>query len=163
MTNSETDWYEETEMSACYNQLARCYIAVGDFDNALKYYEKCMEFEKKVSTIKTSVNTDFSAFVVKNNLKQFYGKAVEMLEKSKDSNELITIDDMFVYHAIRAIVLYEEGNKIVAIEEAKGAMKLLDVHKSQFKNHPGFGIVNPKRRAALIDKLSKILVQNSDL
>jgi tetratricopeptide (TPR) repeat protein len=150
-------WTEEGQLAQVYLQLAECYVLLGEFEYAIDNYERCINTETQYPQSLTYVTTSYPAFIVENNLKKLYDRALEILELNRESNPVVLTDQRFVYHAVRAIIYREKGLIDKSIEEGKFATEEMNKDFSGFSRHANLGLVDKVKRKYLIKRIKHIV------
>ena len=150
------NWPVRTELAMVYLQMAEAYSALGNLKDAQIFYEKCISQEKAFPHSKTSVNTDFPEFIVMNQLKENFDLALDLVDGLLKTEGIIFAFQLFICHAVRAIIFQERGQKKEASQEAQKALEFIKVKDSGLRYHPDVGLVDTERYKAIIKKISKL-------
>lgn len=148
-------WPVRTELASCFLQLAEGYAFLGKNEEAIHYFEKCLEHEKAFPNAQTSVVTSFPEYIVQNKLTEHYDEAMQILQFGKERAGSYTWPyQFFLFHGLQALIHSYRNENEKAISEAKKALEYSKQKQSGFRYHQEIGLV--PRSHWLINKLKRI-------
>jgi tetratricopeptide (TPR) repeat protein len=126
------------ELAGVYMQKAQCLEAIGQLSSATESYLFSLSAEKEASG-KTRVPLEFAMFVMRHDLRQYYGIVAEAL---LDSETLMLFPEgQYVASAAFAIMAYDSGNIEEARRFAQMALAAVKKEDSGLTYHPRAGLV----------------------
>jgi len=141
--HSIENWPEITELAMAYFALADAYWKLNKINDAQSWFEKCLSQERDFPNVRTQAASTYPEFIVLNSLKPSYNKALELVERTVNSDGLVFTDQRFTYHAVRSIIFNEYGKIEEARKEAQAALELSKVANSGLRYHQKVGLVDP--------------------
>lgn len=139
----------KTELSACYNQLARAYAEIDNQEKAIEFYEKSIKQEKDFPNVITSTKLMYPEYIVRNRMEKSYARALEIL---KTNTNLIMPAQNFLYYGLMFLLL-KEIDLTKAIRAKNMALEYADLTNSGMRYHKKLGLVN--RKHWLLKELKK--------
>ncbi|WP_286862875.1 MULTISPECIES: tetratricopeptide repeat protein [Sphingobacterium] len=141
------------ERSQTYNQLGNIYRLRNDFERALIYFQKSIDFEKEFPNVISRSYLDFSETVVQAQKTEFYDKVYYLLLKKTEEKHIhFPIEDYTVYSILSFLANFKgdttkakEYAQVASIYADKKTNSLWNVNKNKI------GIV--KGRKSWLDKL----------
>lgn len=141
------------EKSQTYNQLGEIYKSREDWDKALSYFKKSLDFEKEYSQVKTTSYLNFSETIIRTEKTELYNETENLLIKEiKEKTFKLPVQKYMMYSMLSVISEYK-GN----FEQAKLYADLADENAESETNtlwNPQknkIGVV--KERITWLDKL----------
>jgi tetratricopeptide (TPR) repeat protein len=141
------------EKSSTYNQLGEIYKLRNDYDKAIEYFEKSLDFEKEYSKVITTSYLEFAETVIRAEKIELYDKVYELLTAKINETSLKFPNQNYIIYSVMAII----SNYRDDFENAKNYVELADKYASAETNslwNPRknkIGVV--KERINLLDKL----------
>lgn len=149
-----TDYPDNTfEISPTYNQLGEIYKIRGDYENALKYFQKSLDFENGYSNVITTSYLDFAETVIRAEKTELYDKVYSLLiDKENEVGLKFPAQNYIMYSVLSVICEYygnSEQSKIYAeLAEQNATTQINTLWNPQKKK---IGVV--KERLKWLDKL----------
>jgi tetratricopeptide (TPR) repeat protein len=138
-----TEFPEVIMLALAYSQKASCLAKLGDLDQAVAYYRRALETERKFPHSRTQARNEFGILVVENRMTQFYEEALAVL----DEMELPGVkfpSDVYKGCGIRALIAAHKGELESARKFAQVALNAAAKDHSGFRYHPTFGLVRDR-------------------
>ncbi len=155
LQKSLTEWPSEFEQHS-----GETYAALGDAYRSLKKYELAATAYEKALTwgnVRHTAYWDYPEMIVTEGFTDLYSRALQIVNRLNAERDFVMEFQRFNYHAVRAVVLYEQGEANDSRREAEAALSAVKVKKSVFSRHPKVGLVPAHRYAKLIGRLNDIL------
>jgi len=137
------------EKSPALNALGEIYKLRNDYEKALDYYSRSLDFEKVFPNVITSSYLDFAELIIKTSRKDLYETAETLLEK-KLKNELLPVTK-YKMCAILSIINRGKGNLDKAEHYHDLAEQNANVQTSGLRYHKHLGIV--LKRDSWLDRM----------
>lgn len=111
LTKILTEYPENNfEKSSTYNHLGEIYKIRGDYENALIYFKKSLDFEKEYPNVITNSYLDFAETVVRAEKTELYNKVEKLLtEKINEDNLKFPIQNYIMY-SVMSIISEHKGD-----------------------------------------------------
>lgn len=141
------------EKSSTYNQLGEIYKLRNDYDKAIEYFEKSLDFEKEYSRVTTTSYLEFAETVIRAEKIELYDKVYELLTAKINEPSLKFTNQNYVIYSVMSIISEYKND----FENAKNYAELADKYASAETN----SLWNPKKnkigvvkkRISWLDKL----------
>jgi len=141
------------EKSQTYNSLGEIYKLREEYETALEYFQKSLDFEKEFPNVITTAYLNFSEIVVRAEKTELYGKVENLLTEKINKDTLKFPVQNYIMYSVMTVISEHKGDleraKIYAELAEKNAttqtISLWNPHKKKF------GIV--KDRIKWLDKL----------
>ena len=130
---------DDFDHAQAYCDMATAYIAKGDIENAIHSYGKALERESAFPKLKTDAYILYPLVIVENKLTNLYQSANEVLDEHQE--RVMFPVDHFRWHAAKAIIAAESGNKEQAENHAGMAFEAAKIKNSGFRFHQNLGLV----------------------
>lgn len=144
---------DDFDHAQAYCDKAEALISLGEVDEALESYKQALKRESEFPKLLTEAYIHFSLSVANFRASKYYVEANEILEKNQ-GRSLFPVD-VFRWHAAKAILELENGNKEEAAKHAGLALDAAEIKKSGFRFHQKTGLVG-KKYESLVKQLRKI-------
>ena len=141
------------EKSQAYNSLGEIYKLREDYEKALDYFHKALDFEKEFPNLTTSAYLNFSETVVLAEKTELYDEVVKLLTEKINEDTLKFPIQNYIMYSLMAVISKFKGD----LEQAKVYADLADKNATTQTNSlwnpqkKKFGIV--KERIKWLDKL----------
>lgn len=141
------------EKSQTYNSLGEIYRFKRDYETALMYFQKSLDFEREFPNVITNAYLNFSETVVLAERTDLYGSVEKLLTEKIDHDTLKFPAQNYIMYSVMAIIFEFKGN----LEQAKAFKDLADKNATTETNSlwdpqkKKYGIV--KERKKWLDKL----------
>ena len=136
----------DTENEPVYLQMAECYEFLGDKTKAAHYYQESLSAHENHPNLFTQAPNEYAEFIVLNKLEDLYNEAGEVITNKA---LLITMDQNFAFHIIRAFLFDALHNPSLVPDEILRAHYFAEVKQSGIRGAPKIGIMNKNRRKSL--------------
>lgn len=141
------------EKSQTFNSLGEIYKLREDFDKALEYFKKSLDFEKEFSNVITTSYLNFSETVVQADKTELYDEVEKLLtEKIKEDTLTFPVQNYIMYSVLSVIADFkgdiENAKKYSEIAERNATTKTNTLWNPKKKS---WGTV--KERKGWLDKL----------
>lgn len=137
---------DRSELAPCYLHLAEAYAFLGQKEKAVKFFEKCLDQEKELPSVKTSATLIFPEWIVKNKIQDRFEQALKVLERGF-AEGFILPNQFFLYHGLKALIKND-------FAEAEIALSFAAQKESGLIYHEVLGLV--RKDHWLIKELKKI-------
>jgi tetratricopeptide (TPR) repeat protein len=134
------EYPEITQLAWAYAQKASCLAKNGDRDEAVVYYRRALDTERKFPFVRTQALNDFGRLVAENKMAQLYGEALTVLDEMKLPGTEFP-SDIYKSNGIRALIAEDRGEVGHARRFAEVALDAAAKDHSGFRYHPNFGLV----------------------
>ncbi|WP_298529450.1 tetratricopeptide repeat protein [uncultured Christiangramia sp.] len=142
---------ENNEISSVLNSLGDIYRKQTNYEKALNYYKKSIDFEEMFPNVRTDSYLKYSELIIKSKQTDKYMFVKELILKHFDS--LIFPVEKYKTASILSIINKEEGNIESAAIYKNFAEENANKENSGFRYHKYLGVVN--KRDKWLDKLVK--------
>lgn len=133
--------------------MASAFLAKGEVQRAVQSYGKALEREAEFPKLKTDAYILYPLTIVQNKLSNLYRSANEILDTHH--HRLMFPIDHFRWHAVKAIILADAGEKEIASSHAARALEAAKIKKSGFRFHQKLGLVG-KEFEGVVNELRAI-------
>lgn len=141
------------EKSSTYNQIGEIYKLRNDYDKAIEYFEKSLDFEKEYSRVTTTSYLEFAETVIRAEKIELYDKVYELLKAKINEPSLKFPNQNYVIYSVMSIISEYKND----FKNAKNYAELADKYASAETN----SLWNPKKnkigvvkeRISWLDKL----------
>ncbi|TBW46393.1 hypothetical protein EZI54_23290 [Marinobacter halodurans] len=144
---------EDFDHAQAYCDMASAFLAQGEVDKAIQSYGKALEREAEFPNLKTDAYILYPLTIVENRLRNLYRSANEILDAHQD--RLMFPVDHFRWHAAKAIINADTGEKEIASSHAARAFEAAQIKKSGFRFHQKLGLVG-KEYKGVVNELRAI-------
>lgn len=103
------------EKSQTYNSLGEIHKLREDYETALKYFQKSLDFEKEFPNVITTAYLNFSETVVRAERKDFYDQVESLLIEKIEKDTLKFPIQNYIMYSVMTVISKFKGN----IEQAK--------------------------------------------
>lgn len=141
------DLNDKFDQAQAYCDMAAAYIAKGDLESAVNSYGKALESESAFPNVKTDAYILYALLIVENKLTNFYQSANEVL--NENMGRLMLPVDHFRWHAAKALIAAENGEKEKATNHVACAFDAAKIKKSGFRFHQSLGLVGKEYKGVL--------------
>ncbi|PRD46162.1 tetratricopeptide repeat protein [Sphingobacterium haloxyli] len=118
-----TDYPDDRiEKSQTYNSLGEIYRLKGDYETALMYFQKSLDFEREFPNVITSAYLNFSETVVLAERTDLYGSVEKLLTEKIGHDTLTFPGQNYIMYSVMAIIFEFKGN----LKQAKAFANLAD-------------------------------------
>jgi tetratricopeptide (TPR) repeat protein len=125
------------EKSSTYNQLGKIYELRNDYDKAIEYFKKSLDFEKEYSKVITTSYLEFAETVIRAEKIELYDKVYELLTAKINETSLKFPNQNYIIYSVMAII----SNYRDDFENAKNYEELADKYASAETN----SLWNPRK------------------
>ncbi|MEN2412767.1 hypothetical protein [Flavobacterium mesophilum] len=147
---------EISEKGPVFHALGEIFELENNILKALEYHKNAVDFEKTFRYVITPSYLDYSEIVVKNQFKDLYPIAEEMLE-NRASGLLFPIEKYKVYSLLA--IINEYNSKVeIAKKYSELANENANAKTSGLRYHKHLGIV--EKRDSLLDKITKSFLKS---
>jgi len=141
------------EKSETYNSLGEIYKLREDYETALEYFHKSLDFEKEFPNVITTAYLNFSETVVRAEKTELYDKVETLLTEKINKDSLKFPIQNYIMYSVMTVISEFKGNKeqannYAALAERNATTQTNSIWNPQKKK---FGIV--KDRIKWLDKL----------
>ena len=126
------------EKGQTYNSLGEIYKLREDYEKALEYFKKSLDFEKEFSNVTTSAYLNFSETVVLAEKTGLYDEVVNLLTEKINKDTLKFPIQNYIMYSVMAVILEFKG----ALEQAKIYADLADKNATTQTN----SLCNPRKK-----------------
>ena len=106
-----TDYPDNTfEISPTYNQLGEIYKIRGDYENALKYFQKSLDFENGNSNVITTSYLDFAETVIRAEKTELYDNVYSLLIDKENEVGLKFPAQNYIMYSVLSVICEYYGN-----------------------------------------------------
>jgi tetratricopeptide (TPR) repeat protein len=140
---------DKLERSSSLETLGDIYKLRQQFDRAIEFYKKAIDFEEIYPNVQTQAYLEFSELVVKHKIQDHYDFAEQIVSK-RIKGSIFPIEKYKAF-SILSIISSFKGDKAKAEEFAVFADKNASAETSGLRYHKYLGIV--KERDSLLDRL----------
>lgn len=153
LLNQMLDEYPEDKFnkSSALESLGEIYEIRKDFNTAISFYKKSIEFEKESPNVRTQSFLSYSELCIKLNHKDKYGEVLELLEPRLQ--ESIFPIEKYKISSILSIIYVEKGELEMAKKYELVANENANSETSGLQYHKYLGLV--EKRIGWLDKLVK--------
>lgn len=144
---------DDFDHAQAYCDMASAFLAQGEAQKAVRSYAKALEREAEFPKLKTDAYILYPLTIVENKMSNLYQSANEILNAHKD--RLMFPIDHFRWHAAKAIINADSGDKELASSHAASALDAAQIKKSGFRFHQKLGLVG-KEFKGVVDELRAI-------
>lgn len=144
---------DDFDHAQAYCDMASAFLAKGEVQKAVQSYGKALEREAVFPKLKTDAYILYPLTIVENKLSNLYQSANEILDAHQD--RLMFPIDYFRWHAAKAIIAANSGEKELASSHATSALEAAQIKKSGFRFHQNLGLVG-KGFKGVVDELRAI-------
>jgi tetratricopeptide (TPR) repeat protein len=146
-------------LSSFYLQAARGYVMLSENEKAIKMFKRVIEVQedKGVFVRVTNAWKVYSLFVTREEIKYLYEEILSVIEKAK----IFLEEEIFVKHAVKAIIFHTQGKLQLAIKSKNIALKSLETREPGFANRPKLGLIEREKLKDIIEKLQNIKAPTS--
>lgn len=130
---------EDFDHAQAYCDMASAFLAKGEVDKAIQSYGKALEREAEFPNLKTDAYILYPLTIVENRLRNLYRSANEILDAQQD--RLVFPIDHFRWHAAKAIINADAGEKEIASSHAARAFEAAQIKKSGLRSHQKLGLL----------------------
>lgn len=141
------------EKSQTYNSLGEIYKLREEYDTALEYFQKSLDFEKEFSNVITTSYLDFAETVVRAEKTELYAKVYELLTDKLNEETLKFPAQNYIIYSVISVISEYNGDFEKANEFAELADKFATTQSNSLWNprKQKLGVV--KERINWLDKL----------
>jgi tetratricopeptide (TPR) repeat protein len=122
---------------------ASCLAKLGKLDQAVVFYRRALDAQRKEPNHFTQAPNEFGRFVVDHKLKKFYREVLDMLDELKAPGTHFP-NEIYEENGIRAIINEELGKHEKAAQFAAVALNAAAQNRSNFRRHPKLGLVKDR-------------------
>jgi len=146
------EWPDDVMISTVYDDMAQCFLRLGDLDKALEAYRKVFEILRHPPAVETPTPLDFGWLVATTPLPKLYGEALRVLKEFPRDTFPI---ERYRSHSIQAFIYDARGQRASARKHARAALAETEIAHSGMRYHPTFGLVQSPNKKAY-DKLRRL-------
>lgn len=128
---------------------ATALIALGRMDEAADAYEAALAREAAFPNLTTQAYLELPILIASKGLQSRFDRALTLLDEHK--TRLTFPVDHFLWHAARALILSDRGNRVGATIDAQQAAQAASKGHSGFSRHPTVGLLTEKHCHLLKD------------
>jgi tetratricopeptide (TPR) repeat protein len=111
LTKILTDYPDNTfEKSPAYNHLGEIYKIRGDYENALEYFQKSLDFENGYSNVITTSYLDFAETVIRAEKTELYDKVYRLLSDKENEIGLKFPAQNYIMYSVLSVICEYNGN-----------------------------------------------------
>lgn len=110
------------EKSQTYNSLGEIYKLREDYETAIDYFQKSLDFEKEFPNVITTAYLNFSETVVRAEKTELYEKVYELLTDKLNENSLKFPNQSYIMYSVMSVIYEYKGD----LEQAKVFADLAD-------------------------------------
>ena len=121
--------------------------ALGRIEEAADAYEAALAREKEFPNLRTQAYLELPILVATADLRSRFDRALSILDEQ--ANRRMFPVDQFLWHAARALIVANRGDRASAVPHAQAALQAASKDHSGFRYHPGIGLVMEKHRGLL--------------
>jgi tetratricopeptide (TPR) repeat protein len=150
LTDYPDHWIEKSQT---YNSLGEIYKLREDYETALEYFQKSLDFEIEFPNVITTAYLNFSETVVLAEKTELYGKVENLLTEKINKDTLKFPIQNYIMYSVMTVILEFKGHREQAKIYADLAEKNATTQTNSLLNpiKKKFGIVND--RIQWLDKL----------
>jgi tetratricopeptide (TPR) repeat protein len=150
LTDYPDHWIEKSQT---YNSLGEIYKLREDYETALEYFQKSLDFEIEFQNVITTAYLNFSETVVLAEKTELYGKVENLLTEKINKDTLKFPIQNYIMYSVMTVILEFKGHREQAKIYADLAEKNATTQTNSLLNpiKKKFGIVND--RIQWLDKL----------
>ncbi|MCS4435150.1 tetratricopeptide repeat protein [Aquiflexum gelatinilyticum] len=126
------------EKSQTYNSLGEIYKLREDYETALEYFQKSLDFEKEFPNVTTAAYLNFSETVVRAEKTELYDKVESLLTKKINKDSLKFPIQNYIMYSVMTVISEFKGNR----EQAKIYADLAEKNATTQTN----SLWNPKKK-----------------
>jgi tetratricopeptide (TPR) repeat protein len=123
---------------------AEIFVKFGDLDQAIAFYRRALDIERKHPNHRTQAVYDFGKLVTENKMTMLYDEALAVLKEMETPGTKFP-DAVYKINGIFAVVAEHKGQVEEAKKFAQAALDAAVKDKSDFRHHPKFGLVKDKK------------------
>jgi tetratricopeptide (TPR) repeat protein len=133
------EYPEASEIAQAYVQKAECLLALNRIDEAIGYFRKALDAERKNPNYRTTAWLGFGWAVIEHELESLYDEVLAVLEEFRSS--FLFEKDKYQLNAIRAVIADARGEHTEAKIYSKEALDAASKDNSGLRYHPKVGLV----------------------
>jgi len=141
---------------AVYHTFGNIFQLENNIEKALEYFKNAVDFEKTYPNVITQSYLDYAEIVVKNQYKDLYPVAEEMLENKISG--LLFPNEKYIAFSLLAIINFYNSKAEIGKKYAEMANENANAETSGLRYHKYLGIV--LERDSLIDKVTKSFLKS---
>ncbi len=138
---------DDFDHAQAYCDMASAYLAKGEVLKAVQSYRRALDREDEFPNLKTDAYILYPLTIIENKLSNMYLSANEVLDKHQE--RLMFPIDYFRWHAAKAIIAANLGNKEQASNHAIIALDAAKIKKSGFRFHQNLGLVGKEYKGVV--------------
>ena len=139
-----------------YHTFGNIFQLENNTEKALEYFKKAVDFEKIFPNVITQSYLDYAEIVVKNQFKDLYPVAEEMLENKISG--LLFPNEKYIAFSLLAIINFYNSKAEIGKKYAEMANENANAETSGLSYHKYLGIV--LKRDSLLDKVTKSFLKS---
>lgn len=132
------------EVAAAHHRKARCYLKLGDIENAIIDYRRVFAIERELGSATTLAFFDFGKLVIEKHRHDYFDEALTALELGAKYLGRHLPADTFNIFGIRALIAAQRGEIEKAKEFAQIALQAAGKDSSGIRHHPNAGLVKDR-------------------
>jgi tetratricopeptide (TPR) repeat protein len=138
---------DKFDHAQAYVDRATALKALGRIEEAADSYEAALDREAEFPNLKTQAYLELPVLVATEGLRARFDRALAILDGQAD--RLTFPVDHFLWHAARALIIADRGDRDGAARHASGALEAASKDYSGFRYHPSVGLVTERHRGLL--------------
>ncbi len=135
------------ERSSTYNHLGEIYKIRGDYENALRYFQKSLDFEKEYPNVITTSYLDFAETAVRAEKTELYNQVYKLLTDKVNELGLKFPTQNYIMYSILSVISGYNGN----LEQSKIYAELAEQNATAQTNT----LWNPRKKKIGVVKKRK--------
>jgi len=145
------------EKSQTFNSLGEIYLLNEDYETALDYFQKSLEFEKEFPNVITTAYLNFSETVVRTEKTELYDKVENLLTEKINENTLKFPVQNYIMYSVMTVISEYKGD----LEKSKIYVELAEKNATTQTN----SLWNPRKQKVGVVKdrinwLDKLIRKN---
>ncbi|WP_291065085.1 MULTISPECIES: tetratricopeptide repeat protein [unclassified Empedobacter] len=141
------------ERSSTYNHLGEIFKLQEDYETALEYFQKSLDFEKEYPNVRTTSYLDFAETVIRAEKTELYDKVYQLMNEKINENSLKFPIQLYIMYSVMAMISEHKGDLEQSKEFADLADKFVTTQTNSLWNPKKNKIGIVKNRIKWLDKL----------
>ncbi len=137
------EYQEISELSQAYHQKAECLLTLNREAEAIDCFRSSFGIMREYPRSLNQSYFTFGLWVVRNGKKELFDEALQVVEEFVSKPGMISFPaDIFKYCTIKAIILFEKGQRQLAKECVEKALEAASKKDSGLRYHSKIGLVD---------------------
>ncbi len=137
------EYQEISELSQAYYQKAECLLVLNRETGAIDCFRSSFRVMREYPNARNQSYFAFGLWAIKSGKRKLFDEALQVVEEFGGKPGMISFpSDIFKYCTIKAIILFEKGQKGLAREYAEKALEAASRKNSGLRYHPNLGVVD---------------------